>query len=237
MSDNARLVHERLEQRLVRGRFEVPMLPEAAACALRLCADSCHVTAHRAFTLALQDWVLHLPGHKSHLERLWRHALGSALWARELAQCVAYDPDMCHLCGLLHCVGEPVTLSAVTQIASEAQLTLVPQEYAQLLETFHRPIGQLVAEAWSLPHSVRGVMTHWENYDAAGDLRIECNIVALAHRLADRTLDASSQFAHACLATESSFVHLGLEPHDASVIAAALPSVNAEISGYFPVKS
>ena len=236
MSDNIRVVHERLQQRLAQGRFEVPMLPEAAGSALRLCADSCHETAHRAFTLAMQDWFLHLPGHNSDLQRLWRHALGSALWSRELAQRVAYDPDMCHLCGLLHCIGKPITLSAVTGIASEAHFTLAPQEYAQLLETFHRPIGQLVAQAWSLPHSVRGAMMHWETYAAAGDLRIECNIVALAHRLADRTQDASSQLTHEWLATESSYVHLGLEPHDASVIVAAIPSVDAEISSYFPME-
>jgi HD-like signal output (HDOD) protein len=191
-------------------------------------------TVNLAFTLVVQGKLLNIPGQNQRVRRLWRHALASALWARQLSQRVAYDPNMSYLCGLLHGVGKPIALGIVHDIASRAKLPLQPQEYESLIETFYRPIGAIVAAAWSLPQPVLATMAHWEAYASAGDLRIECNIVALAHRLADCTLDEASVLARDLLATEPVYLDLGMEPHDAIALAEAIGSVRSEVDGYFP---
>ena len=111
---------------------------------------------------------------------------------------------------------------------------LFAQQYERLIETFHRPLGALAASSWTLPQSVLATMAQWEGYAAAGDLRIECNIVALAHSLADGTLDGASRLTREVLAAKSVYPDLGFEPHDAIVIAEAMDSVAAEVDGYFP---
>ncbi len=191
-------------------------------------------TANLAFTLVVQGRLLNIPGQNRAVRRLWRHALASALWARQLAQRVAYDPNMNYLCGLLHCVGKPIALGIVHDISLQALLPLQPQDYDALIETFHRPVGLLAAAAWSLPPPVLATMAQWEAYAAAGDLRIECNIVALAHRLADCTLDEASELARDLLAAELVYVDLGLEPHDAIALSEAIGTVRSEVDAYFP---
>lgn len=191
-------------------------------------------TAALAFTLVVQGRLLTIPGQNQAVRTLWRHALASALWARELAQRVAYDPGLCYLCGLLHGVGKPLTLAIVHDVAQQQHIRLAQPQYEQLVETFHRPVGALAADAWGLPAAVAAAIAHWEAYDAAGDMRIECNIVALAHRLADQTLDGSSPLAHELLAEERVYTDLGLEPQDAMALAAVVPSVGAEVAKYYP---
>jgi HD-like signal output (HDOD) protein len=191
-------------------------------------------TANLAFTLVVQGKLLNIPGQNRVARQLWRHALASALWARQLAQRVAYDPNMSYLCGLLHDVGKPIALGIVHDVASRERLQLSPQQYERLIEAFHRPLGALAASAWTLPQSVLATMAQWEAYAAAGDLRIECNIVALAHNLADGTLNGASRLTHELLAAQPVYLDLGLEAHDAIGIAEAMDSVGAEVDGYFP---
>jgi HD-like signal output (HDOD) protein len=191
-------------------------------------------TASLAFTLVVQGRLLNIPGQNQAVRRLWRHALASALWARQLAQRVAYDPNLCYLCGLLHEVGKPVVLAVAHDLATSAQLQLTPPQYARLVETFWRPMGAAAAAAWNLPAPVAATMAQWEAYPAAGDLRIECNIVALAHRLADQTLDGASDTAHELLATEPVYLDLGLGAADAMTLAEAAGDVSTEVAAYFP---
>ena len=191
-------------------------------------------TANLAFSLVVQGRLLNIPGQNQAVRRQWRHALESALWARQLAQRVAYDPNLCYLCGLLHEVGKPLVLAVAHQLATGAHLQLNPAQYARLVETFWRPMGGAAAAAWSLPVAVAGTMAQWEAYGAAGDLRIECNIVALAHRLADHTLDGATGTAHELLATEPVYLDLGLEAADAMSLASAAGAVSTDVAAFFP---
>jgi HD-like signal output (HDOD) protein len=191
-------------------------------------------TASLAFTLVVQGRLLNIPGQNQAVRRLWRHALASALWSRQLAQRVAYDPNLCYLCGLLHEVGKPVVLAVAHELATGAQLQLTLPQYARLVETFWRPMGIAAAAAWNLPVPVAATMAQWEAYAAAGDLRIECNIVALAHRLADQTLEGASTVAHELLAAEPVYLDLGLGAADAMTLAEAAGSIGTEVGAYFP---
>ena len=191
-------------------------------------------TANLAFTLVVQGRLLNIPGQNQAVRRLWRHALASALWARLIAQRVAYDPGLLYLCGLLHEVGRPVALGVAHDLASRSQLQLTPAQYARLVETFFRPLGLLAAEAWKLPVAVGATIAQWESYAAAGDLRIECNIVALAHRLAEQTLGDASPIASELLGHEPVYVDLGLGADDAVMLAGSAGEVSTELALYFP---
>jgi HD-like signal output (HDOD) protein len=191
-------------------------------------------TANLAFTIVVQGRLLNIPGQNQAVRRLWRHALASALWARQLAQRVAFDPGICYLCGLLHEVGRPVALALAHEAATRARLTLTPPQYAQLVGAFCRPLGALAAEAWQLPVAVAGAIAHWDAYAGAGDLRIECNIVALAHRLADRTIEGATVPGLELLALEPVYADLGLSAPDAAGLAASAGEVSTELALYFP---
>ena len=280
-SENCEFIHALFEQRLVRGEFEVPMLPEVAVRIMRIDAADApsarrladiitadpslamHVlrvaasaanrpatpiaslahavawlgipaVANIAFTLALQGRMLNVPGQHQRARRYWRHALASALWSRHLSEMLARDPGEAYLCGLLHQIGKPATLAAIHDLALRARSKLGAEDYERLVETFHRPVGSRLIEAWRLPRIVADAAARWEAYAQAEDARQVCNIVSLAHRLADIALDDMTEFARDLLPQDPAFTDLGFEPIDAVALFDAAGSIGSDLALYLP---
>lgn len=188
--------------------------------------------ANIAFTVAVQGKMLDVKGQQHKARRLWRHSLASALWSRQLAHMLAQEADLCYLCGLLHNIGKVVTLGAVHELAQLAGKKLASEEYDRLIETFHRHIGARVVTAWALPSPVLTVTSQWEAYAAAGPARFECNVVNVAHSLADFTLLDSTPLARDLLVTNVAYRDLGLSPADAEPLFGAAADINAELDRY-----
>jgi|JI8StandDraft_1071087.scaffolds.fasta_scaffold188355_2 HD-like signal output (HDOD) protein len=90
----------------------------------------------------------------------WRHAMASAVIARELASLARHDADEAFLAGLMHDVGvlvlaayEPTRATAVLSLARERQMA-VEQAESQLLGVAHPLVGGLVAQRWRFPASI-----------------------------------------------------------------------------------
>ncbi len=190
--------------------------------------------ANIVFTMALQSKILNVPGHNQKARRLWRHALASALWARHLAHMLARDAAVSYLGGLLHTIGKLVALAAVHDLALRAQAKLAFEEYDLLIEIFHRPIGALVVADWALPEPVRFAVTRWEAYAGAGEHRLDCNIVQVAHLLANFTLDDCLQDARELLTLNPAYLDLGFEAEDAEALFDAVGSIRADLESHLP---
>jgi len=190
--------------------------------------------ANIAFTLALQGKMLCVPGQYSRARGYWRHALGSALWSKHIAQLLRADAGQAHLCGLLHEIGKPVTLGAVHELAQRAQTKLAAEEYERLIETFHRHVGAQVAALWGLPDFVVAASAQWEAYEAAGAARRLCNIVNLAHRLTDCAFGDASPLARDLLLDAQVCKDLGFAPEDAGALFDAAGAIGAELDSYLP---
>jgi HD-like signal output (HDOD) protein len=188
--------------------------------------------ANIAFTVALQGKILDVKGQQHKARRLWRHSLASALWSRQLAHMLARETGMCYLCGLLHNIGKVVTLSAVHELARRAGKKLSSEDYDRLIETFHRHVGARVMTAWALPSPVLTVTSQWEAYAAAGSARFECNVVNVAHRLADFTLLESTELARDLFVTETAYRDLGLTPADGEPLFDSAAAIGAELDRF-----
>lgn len=188
--------------------------------------------ANIAFTLALQGKMLDVPGHQHKARRLWRHSLASALWSRQLALMVAREAGLCYLCGLLHNIGKAVTLGAAHELAQRSGKKLSSEDYDRLVETFHRDVAARVVSAWGLPPPILTVVTQWEAYENAGAALFECNIVNVAHRLADSTLLESTHLARDLLVADPAYRDLGLSPEDGMPLFDSAAEINAELDRY-----
>jgi len=185
-----------------------------------------------AFTLALQGKMLDVPGHQHKARRLWRHSLASALWSRQLALMVAREAGLSYLCGLLHNIGKAVTLGAAHELARHSGKKLSSEDYDRLVETFHRDVAARVVTAWELPPPILTVVTRWEAYENAGAAFFECNIVNVAHRLADCTLLESTHLARDLLMVEPAYLDLGLSAEDGVTLFGSAADINAELDRY-----
>ncbi len=188
--------------------------------------------ANIAFTLALQGKMLDVKGQQRKARRLWRHSLASALWARQVAHMLDVDTGVCYLCGLLHNIGKVVTLGAVHEISQRLCVRLSGDDYDRLVDLFHHDVGVQVVNTWSLPEPVPGVIAAWQDYVSAGPLQRECNVVNLAHLLADFTLHEANMLKRDELIDSASFRDLALSRADVAGLFDLVAPINAELDRY-----
>ena len=188
--------------------------------------------ANIAFTRALQARMLDVKGQQCKARRLWRHALASALWARQLAHMLALDTGICYLCGLLHNIGKVVTLGAVHEAAQHRGVHLSSEDYDRLVESLHHEVGVRVVNAWALPEPVPGVVAGWGDQPSAGSPRPENNLVNLAHLLADFTLHEARQLQRDELIETPCYRALGLTRADGVALFDSAALIDAELNRY-----
>jgi HD-like signal output (HDOD) protein len=188
--------------------------------------------ANIAFTLALQGKMLHVEGQHRKARRLWRHSLASALWARQLSSMRGSETGLNYLCGLLHNIGRAVVLGAIHEIAERAGVHLAGNEYDCLIEVFQREVSARVISAWALPPPVPAVVARWDRYASAGALSWECNVVNVAHKLADFTLHEPGMLTRELLMLDPGYRDLGLGAQDADPLFDSATQINAELDRY-----
>jgi putative nucleotidyltransferase with HDIG domain len=96
--------------------------------------------------------------------QFWRHALTTAIVARELAPAVRLDADVAFTAALLHDVGVlalatsfPAAYGAVQQYAQHADLPLWQAERL-VMGLDHGVAGELLAHRWHLPAVITGAI-------------------------------------------------------------------------------
>ena len=188
--------------------------------------------ANIAFTLALQGKMLHVEGQHRKARRLWRHSLASALWARQLSSMLARETGLNYLCGLLHNIGGAVVLGAIHEIAERAGVHLTGNEYDCLIDIYRRAVSARVISAWALPPPVPAVVARWDSYASAGALSWECNVVNVAHKLADFTLHEPCMLTRESLMRDPGYRDLGLAAQDADPLFDSAGDINAELDRY-----
>jgi len=166
-----------------------------------------------AVTISLKSGTVKIPGHEADVRQLWRHALASGAYAKEIARMRRYNVESAYLCGLLHAVGKPVVLKTVTTIAAEMHVPLEPSAIIAFLDGYHSRIGNLIATEWALPPQVADAITYYGIYEQAPSHRQEAMMTCLADRLATYILIPDS-FDDSTLREHSVFADLNLYPND-----------------------
>jgi HD-like signal output (HDOD) protein len=158
--------------------------------------------------------------------------LASALWSRHLSHTLQHETGLCYLCGLLHTIGRAVTLGAIHEVAQRAGTQLAGNEYDCLIELFHRDVGRRVMSAWALPPPVPAVVARWDSYPTAGAVRWECNVVNVAHKLANFTLHEPDMLTRQLLVLDQGYRDLGFSAQDAEPLFDSNVAINAELDRY-----
>ena len=166
-----------------------------------------------AVTISLKSGTVKIPGHEADIRQLWRHALASGAYAKEIARMRRYNVESAYLCGLLHAVGKPVVLKTVTTIAAEMHVPLEPSAIIAFLDGYHSRIANLIATEWALPPQVADAITYYGIYEQAPSHRQEAMMTCLADRLATYILIPDS-FDDNTLREHSVFADLNLYPND-----------------------
>ncbi|MEW6268224.1 MAG: HDOD domain-containing protein [Thermodesulfobacteriota bacterium] len=176
-----------------------------------------------ALIASVQSGVFRVPGHEAELARIWRHAVASAAFGREIARRLRSNVESAFLCGLLHTIGKPLVLQTSVAAARDGGGRARPEHVAALVEALHVEGGLLLAAKWSLPLAVRDAIAGYAGYDTANGCGREPVITALADALASHllaaTLDAPESRTH------RAWADLNLYPEDADALLARADEV------------
>ena len=135
--------------------------------------------------ISVHGQVFRVPGFQPEIKFLWRHALASGTYGREIARLKRLDVESQFLCGLLHTVGKPIALQVLVELLRERNTTLPRTVVMTLVDEFHCGVGQKVAAQWKLPPAVVCSAAYYRQPAEAPDYWTETAITRLAHHLAD----------------------------------------------------
>ena len=171
--------------------------------------------------------------HGFRFETYWRHALTTAVLARELARPATLDPGEAFLAGLLHDVGQLLLVVAhaewaerALQMSREEQIDLCEAERG-LIGVGHDEVGAEVMRHWHFPERlVEAVAAHHSPSPAPPGDRLSLSaLVRLSDQLAHH-IEADGGAA-VSLETLDGWEDLGL---DESFLSALLERTQREIS-------
>lgn len=120
-------------------------------------------------TVVMRTRVFCSPRFGAHALQVGREAAVAAGLARELARVGSEDSEAAFLCGLLHTVGKPVVLNALSGIEKEVG-PLDTALVSSLVDQHYVEAGRRLVEAWNLPEAVGlAILHHSEPGRAPGD--------------------------------------------------------------------
>ncbi len=129
-------------------------------------------------------------------QRVWMHALTSALGSSWLAMETRGDGQKAFLGGMLHDIGKTLALRAFAELRTAGKLTEVDPRRAlpPLLQAVHVELGVRMAEEWKLPaHVARVCAEHHAPKASVKDDR-ELHIVRVVSGIAEMRLEPSWPF-------------------------------------------
>ncbi len=186
--------------------------------------------AQMALTISVGESVFKSSAASEQLvDYLWRHALASAAWAREIARMQRSNTEVAFLCGLLHQIGKPVAVNTLVDLLENENEAL--KEHAailELLDRYNKVIGVSLARRWQFPESVIETINYIDEYVAAPSAKKEVMIVNAARDLATLTLDGNSrEELLQAMSEQAVFEQLNFYPEDLAELADKLDSVQS----------
>jgi len=141
-----------------------------------------------AMSVAVRSRLFTGASHEVLLKNIWRTAVASAYWAREIARPRRVAVDLAHLCGLLHRIGRPVVVRCLAQAPDDSSSRLSASQRTQLIDRLETAAGIALCVVWNLPEPVSTTIEHWRDESYSGPWERQIRQVRLAGLLASRAL-------------------------------------------------
>ncbi|MDF1588778.1 MAG: HDOD domain-containing protein [Gammaproteobacteria bacterium] len=134
------------------------------------------VISEIALTAAIGAKLFHTPGYEPYVASVWRHALATSLWSKEIARHCRSNVEVAFLAGLLHSIGRPAILQVILDLAKQQQIELTPDLVHQLEQNYCQQITEQVVFKWKMPQLVIDAI-RWNSED--DDTTITAKVAAV----------------------------------------------------------
>jgi len=137
--------------------------------------------------------VYQVKGHEDLAASIWRHAIGTALFAKATARLRRRNVESAFIGGLLHSVGRPVALWELMRQIKKKRLNCTPIAVRTAVDLGHERVGMALASSWKLPDVVQSVIGHVADPVRATDHRSAVFTVAFGAEVAHRALTTDAE--------------------------------------------
>lgn len=141
-----------------------------------------------AIAASVSTKMFKAPGFEAHIGYIWKHALITALWSKEIARTCRLNVEATFLCGLLHSIGRPVALQAALEIAADTGSDFSTEDLLAVEESVHTDVGACVLKKWDMPLIIFESMQYFYNYNDAPHAKEQTAIINAAAKFATHTL-------------------------------------------------
>jgi HD-like signal output (HDOD) protein len=174
---------------LMRVANSAAMRPRATVVSLRQAVSWLGVAEVRNIAMAvmLHGEVFVAPGHEPESEELWREALLSGLWAKEIARERRKHVESAFLAALMHRTGAALGVKILSQYEAEQRTVMDAGSFAELVAEFEPAFGRLLMNNWCLAGEVQDAACDWRDYSHSSRSDLAGTVNA-AHLLATHTL-------------------------------------------------
>lgn len=125
------------------------------------------VISEVALAAAIGAKMFNTPGYEKYVAQQWRHALATALWAKEIARHCRSNVEVAFLAGLLHSIGRPAVLQTILDLAKQQQLELSHDDIELLENKYYKRVSEVVVNTWKLPLIVSEAIRYYSDYESA----------------------------------------------------------------------
>jgi HD-like signal output (HDOD) protein len=212
---------------LMRVANSAAMRPRATVVSLRQAVSWLGVAEVRNIAMAvmLHGEVFVAPGHEPESEELWREALLSGLWAKEIARERRKHVESAFLAALMHRTGAALGLKILSQYEAEQRTVMDAGSFAELVAEFEPAFGRLLMNNWCLAGEVQDAACDWRDYSHSSRSDLAGTVNA-AHLLATHTMHP--QLLSEELVLESPvFEQLGIFPDERRAMLAKRDTVRS----------
>jgi putative nucleotidyltransferase with HDIG domain len=150
------------------------------------------MVAEIAMAISVQTRMFQATEHMALLRQLWRHSVATGSFAKEIARARRRNVESAFLCGLLHDIGKPLVLDAVTEIERARGTRYGQVALGAAMDQFHARVGALLSREWALPDQVSEAILFHHDYQEAPRFSEAAMMVNLADHVAHLVLPQTS---------------------------------------------
>ncbi len=125
---------------------------------------------------------------------LWKHSAAAAAYAREIAKIIRTNVENAFLCGLLHDVGKPIVLMALSELKKNIPEPLDRTQAMEAASKYHQEVGELIADHWRLPGDLKKAISLHHQCEKAPKTQETTMITCLANGFSRYILTQDKDF-------------------------------------------
>jgi putative nucleotidyltransferase with HDIG domain len=172
-----------------------------------------------ALLISVKTRTFQVRGYERQLKEQFRHSLGAALFAQEIARMRRHNVEEAFLAGLLHDVGRPVLLQALVDLHKVVGLPPRSAAVEAAATEGHASVGSALIAKWSLPSALAEAIRFHHTPELAPAGAKGPMMAALADELAHQALDLEPR-DEALLRSHRALDPLNLYPEDLDKLVA-----------------